>query len=131
MCAALARWLVWRYRRIGSGLLFRLGVQFGSDDQDDHQYPDPGNEANHGAERAICGVVGSEVADIPAEQHRDDGCHYYRQQGSERNLFPRRLIAARAPAVSRRDPCSEHGEHAREGETLDQLFRTFGKPEIS
>lgn len=65
--ASLAFWRRSSHRGVSLGLMFKLGVDFGADEDDHGRYPDPGHKADGRAERSVRLVVAAEMGGVPGE----------------------------------------------------------------
>ena len=70
----------------------------------DGREPDPGHEADRGAERAVGLVVVAEARDVPGEQHRADEPDGRGDAAAPGHPAPLRLVAARAVAIEAGEP---------------------------
>jgi hypothetical protein len=68
--ATPAERLVWPDRGILRGLMLDLGVELRAEQDHDHRDPHPHHHADSRAQRAIRGVIGSEIRYVPGEQRR-------------------------------------------------------------
>ena len=96
---------------VAFGLVLDLRIELGTDDDDDCGDPEPGHEAENGAERSVGGVVRSKRRDVPGEKaggHQDDD---HRQDRAGRDPPPLCSVPRRAEAIERGQTSHHQQEH--------------------
>lgn len=96
--------------RIAHRLMFDLGIQLCTQQNNDRGNPHPHHDSDGRAERAIRFVVIGEAREIPGQQQRNDEPSDRSENTSEADPLPAGLAAARAVALEDRQPGNDQNK---------------------
>ena len=123
-----------RFWRPDSGIPRRLvldfRVQFGPAQHDDRRHPHPHHQADRGAERAVGGVIVSEIGEIPGQRCRTGEPERCRRQRAETQPFPARRAPARPEPVEHAERDQQDDKHQRPARQADDQLALGLQPEM-
>src|SRR4051812_41972942 len=100
-------------RGVAGGLMLDLGIELGTDQDDDGGDPHPHHHAYGGAQRAISRIVVREVRQVPRQQGRACKPRERGYYASHRKPFPARVFPARTETIEHGQTEDHHKEQDR------------------